>query len=45
MWARWAVIAERRRVVLSVSSLAVVTVLALPVLSLRLGSSDEPVAP
>ncbi|MEU0073814.1 MMPL family transporter [Streptomyces sp. NPDC006332] len=40
MWARWAVIAERRRVILSVISLAVVTVLALPVLSLRLGSSD-----
>ncbi|MDX2937194.1 MMPL family transporter [Streptomyces ipomoeae] len=40
VWARWAVIAERRRVVLSVLSLAVVTVLSLPVLSLRLGSSD-----
>ncbi|MEU0407908.1 MMPL family transporter [Streptomyces griseorubiginosus] len=40
VWARWAVIAERRRVILSVLSLAVVTVLALPVLSLRLGSSD-----
>ncbi|WP_155058224.1 MMPL family transporter [Streptomyces blattellae] len=39
-WARWAVIAERRRVVLSVLSLAVITVLSLPVLSLRLGSSD-----
>jgi RND superfamily putative drug exporter len=40
VWARWAVIAERRRVVLSVLSLAVITVLSLPVLSLRLGSSD-----
>ncbi|MEU9731863.1 MMPL family transporter [Streptomyces sp. NPDC048002] len=39
-WARWAGIAERRRVVLSVISLAVITVLSLPVLSLRLGSSD-----
>ncbi|WP_432198252.1 MMPL family transporter [Streptomyces sp. bgisy027] len=40
VWARWAVIAERRRVVLSVLSLAVIAVLSLPVLSLRLGSSD-----
>ncbi|QOV36685.1 MMPL family transporter [Streptomyces ferrugineus] len=40
VWARWAVVAERRRVVLSVLSLAVITVLSLPVLSLRLGSSD-----
>ncbi|MGC0405206.1 putative membrane protein YdfJ with MMPL/SSD domain [Streptomyces sp. SAI-126] len=41
-WARWAVIAERRRVVLSVLALAVIAVLSLPVLSLRLGSSETP---
>ncbi|MCI4039988.1 MMPL family transporter [Streptomyces sp. TRM75563] len=39
-WARWAGIVERRRVILSVLSLAVIAVLSLPVLSLRLGSSD-----
>ncbi|PJN32544.1 hypothetical protein CG717_07430 [Streptomyces sp. CB02613] len=39
-WARWANIVERRRVILSVLSLAVIAALSLPVLSLRLGASD-----
>ncbi|WP_433466364.1 MMPL family transporter [Spirillospora sp. CA-128828] len=40
VWARWAGVVERRPVILSVISLALIAVLSLPVLSLRLGSSD-----
>ncbi|POM24893.1 Membrane protein YdfJ [Actinomadura rubteroloni] len=40
VWARWAGVVERRPVVLSVLAVALIAVLSLPVLSLRLGSSD-----
>jgi len=40
-WARWAGLVARRPVILAASALVVMLVLAGPVLSLRLGSSDE----
>jgi RND superfamily putative drug exporter len=40
-WARWAGFVSRRPVILAIASLTVILVLAYPVLSLRLGSSDE----
>ena len=40
-WARWAGMVERRPAVLAVAATAVVLILAIPVLSLRLGSSDQ----
>jgi putative drug exporter of the RND superfamily len=40
-WARWAGTAERRPAVLAAAAAAVMVVLAIPVLSLRLGSSDQ----
>ena len=41
MWARWASTVERRPAILAVAAAAVMLVLAVPVLSLRLGSSDQ----
>ena len=41
MWARWANTIERRPAILAVAAAAVMLVLAFPVLSLRLGSSDQ----
>jgi putative drug exporter of the RND superfamily len=41
MWARWASTVERRPAILAVAAAAVMLVLAIPVLSLRLGSSDQ----
>jgi RND superfamily putative drug exporter len=41
MWARWGRTVERRPAVLAVAAAAVMVVLAIPVLSLRLGSSDQ----
>ena len=41
MWARWAGTVERRPAILAVAAAAVMLVLAIPVLSLRLGSSDQ----
>ena len=41
MWARWAGTVERRPAVLAVAAAVVMVVLAIPVLSLRLGSSDQ----
>ena len=41
MWARWASTVERRPAILAVAAVAVMLVLAIPVLSLRLGSSDQ----
>jgi putative drug exporter of the RND superfamily len=40
-WARWAGTVERRPAVLAAAAAAVMVVLAIPVLSLRLGSSDQ----
>jgi len=40
LWARWAAFVARRKLVLSVITLAVIAALAVPALSLRLGSSD-----
>ena len=40
-WARWASTVERRPAILAVAAAAVMLVLAIPVLSLRLGSSDQ----
>jgi RND superfamily putative drug exporter len=40
-WARWAATVERRPAVLAAAAAAVMLVLAIPVLSLRLGSSDQ----
>src|SRR5499427_6562557 len=40
-WARWAGTIERRPAVLAAAAAAVMIVLAIPVLSLRLGSSDQ----
>jgi RND superfamily putative drug exporter len=39
-WRRWAAFVERRPIVLAVAAAVVMVVLALPILSLRLGSSD-----
>ncbi|HYX62549.1 MAG TPA: MMPL family transporter [Streptosporangiaceae bacterium] len=41
MWARWAGTVERRPAILAAAAAAVMLVLAVPVLSLRLGSSDQ----
>ncbi len=41
LWARWARTVERRPAVLAVAAAVVMVVLAIPVLSLRLGSSDQ----
>ena len=41
LWARWASTVERRPAILAVAAAAVMLVLAIPVLSLRLGSSDQ----
>ena len=41
MWARWANTIERRPAILAVAAAAVMLVLAIPLLSLRLGSSDQ----
>jgi putative drug exporter of the RND superfamily len=41
VWARWAGTVERRPAVLAAAAAAVMVVLAIPVLSLRLGSSDQ----
>ena len=41
MWARWASTVEQRPAILAVAAAAVMLVLAIPVLSLRLGSSDQ----
>ena len=41
LWARWSGTVERRPAVLAVTAAAVMAVLAIPVLSLRLGSSDQ----
>jgi RND superfamily putative drug exporter len=41
MWARWAGTVERRPGLLAAAAAAVMVVLAIPVLSLRLGSSDQ----
>ena len=41
VWARWANTIERRPAILAVAAAAVMLVLAIPVLSLRLGSSDQ----
>jgi putative drug exporter of the RND superfamily len=41
LWARWARTAERRPAILAAAAAAVMLVLAIPVLSLRLGSSDQ----
>jgi RND superfamily putative drug exporter len=40
-WARWSGTVERRPAVLAVAAAVVMVVLAIPVLSLRLGSSDQ----
>src|SRR5690349_4268540 len=40
-WARWAGLVERRPAILAAAAAAVMLVLAIPVLSLRLGSSDQ----
>jgi len=40
-WARWASTVERRPAVLAAAAAAVMVLLAIPVLSLRLGSSDQ----
>jgi RND superfamily putative drug exporter len=40
-WARWAGTVERRPAILAAAAAAVMLVLAIPVLSLRLGSSDQ----
>jgi putative drug exporter of the RND superfamily len=41
LWSRWSGTVERRPAVLAVAATAVMMVLAIPVLSLRLGSSDQ----
>ena len=41
MWARWASTVQRRPAILAVAAAAVMLVLAIPLLSLRLGSSDQ----
>jgi putative drug exporter of the RND superfamily len=41
LWARWAGAAERRPAILVAAAAAVMLILAIPVLSLRLGSSDQ----
>jgi RND superfamily putative drug exporter len=41
LWARWSGTVERRPAVFAITAAAVMAVLAIPVLSLRLGSSDQ----
>jgi RND superfamily putative drug exporter len=41
LWARWAGTVERRPAILAAAAAAVMLILAVPVLSLRLGSSDQ----
>jgi putative drug exporter of the RND superfamily len=41
LWARWAGTVERRPAILAAAAVVVMAVLAIPVLSLRLGSSDQ----
>src|SRR6516162_1382321 len=41
LWARWSETTERRPAVLAIAATAVMVLLAIPVLSLRLGSSDQ----
>ena len=41
LWARWAGAVERRPAVLAVAAAVVMVILAIPVLSVRLGSSDQ----
>jgi putative drug exporter of the RND superfamily len=41
LWARWSGTVERRPTVLTIAAAAVMVLLAIPVLSLRLGSSDQ----
>jgi putative drug exporter of the RND superfamily len=41
LWARWSGTVERRPAILAVAAAAVMLILAIPVLSLRLGSSDQ----
>ena len=41
LWTRWAGMVERRPAILAVAAALVMLVLAIPVLSLRLGSSDQ----
>jgi putative drug exporter of the RND superfamily len=41
LWARWSGTVERRPAVLAIAATAVMVLLAIPVLSLRLGSSDQ----
>jgi len=45
LWARWAGTAERRPAILAAAAAVVMLVLAIPLLSLRLGSSDQGNAP
>jgi putative drug exporter of the RND superfamily len=40
VWARWASLVEKRKAVFSVVAIAIVVALAVPTLSIRLGSSD-----
>ncbi len=41
LWARWAALVAHRKAVLSLITLAVIAAVAVPTLSLRLGSSDD----
>jgi putative drug exporter of the RND superfamily len=41
LWARWAGTVERRPAVLATAAAAVIVILAIPVLSVRLGTSDQ----
>jgi putative drug exporter of the RND superfamily len=41
LWARWASTVERRPAILAIAAAAVMLLLTIPVLSLRLGSSDQ----
>jgi RND superfamily putative drug exporter len=41
LWARWAGMVERRPALLATAAAAVMVILAIPVLSIRLGSSDQ----
>jgi RND superfamily putative drug exporter len=41
LWARWSATVERRPAVLATAAAAVMVILAIPVLSVRLGSSDQ----
>lgn len=41
LWARWAGVVQRRPTVLAIAATAVIAVLAIPLLGMRLGSSDQ----